>query len=169
MTSLELLPTLCRLAGAETPSLPIDGQDASAVWLGEPGARSPRQTFYYYSGNELHAVRSGRWKLHVPHEYLTVDGPPGEGGKPANWANMKPASMAASGIRGIASRHGYKVVAQEQALYDLQADPGETTDVSRDHPEIVRKLLDLVEVARADLGDALTGRAGRGVRPAGQD
>jgi len=36
-----------------------------------------------YSGDELQAIRSGDWKLHFPHDYLTVAGPPGRGGNPA--------------------------------------------------------------------------------------
>ena len=39
---------------------------------GTPGAASPHEVFFYYIRNELHAVRSGRWKLHVPHPYPTI-------------------------------------------------------------------------------------------------
>lgn len=38
-------------------------------------------------------------------------------------------------------------------LVDLEADIGETTDLSADNPEVVAKLMKLVELARADLGD----------------
>ena len=40
------------------------------------------QGSWQVAGDELQAVRAGRWKLHLPHEYLTVNGPPGEDGKP---------------------------------------------------------------------------------------
>ena len=43
--------------------------------------RDPHEAIYYYggfTGTELHAVRSGRWKLHVTHPY--VDVVPGSGG-----------------------------------------------------------------------------------------
>lgn len=33
--------------------------------FGEEGAESPRKAFFYYSGDNLDAVRSGKWKLHV--------------------------------------------------------------------------------------------------------
>ena len=62
---------------------------------GEAGAKSPHEAFCYYSGDELQAVRSGDWKLHLPHEYLTVAGEPGTDGKPANFDNMKPESIEA--------------------------------------------------------------------------
>jgi hypothetical protein len=73
----------------------------------------------------------------VPHEYLTVAAEPGRGGKPSNWANMKPQSIENSGIRGIASRHGYRVEKLELSLYNVRQDPGETRNVAAQHPEIV--------------------------------
>jgi arylsulfatase A-like enzyme len=167
VTSLDLLPTICKLVGADVPAKPIDGKDIGPFLLGE--ANAPDRPFYLYSGDELHAVRVGKWKLHLPHDYLTVAGPPGENGKPANFAAMKPASMAVSGIRGIASRHGYAVKSTGQALYDLDADPGEATDVSASHPDAVKRLLDYAEAARVDLGDSLTKRTGTGVRSVGRD
>ena len=89
-------------------------------------------------------------------------------GKPANFENMKPASMDESGIRGIASRHGYRVEKTTAALYDVRKDPGETKDVAAEHPMVVRMLELLAEQARADLGDTLTGRKGSGIRPPGR-
>jgi arylsulfatase len=165
--AIDLLPTVARLAGAGLPKLPIDGKDIGPVLFGEPGAKCPHEAYFFYAGDELHAVRAGTWKLHLPHEYLTVNGPPGTGGKPANYANMKPESMSMSGLRGIASRHGYKVEKAGLALYDLSADPGETTDVAGKNQEVVRRLLGYAEKARDDMGDALTGRKGKGVRPCG--
>ena len=76
--------------------------------------------------------------------------------------------MSESGIRGIASRHGYRVERTPKALYNLAEDPSEMRDVAARHPEVVARLEALLEVARADLGDALQGRRGPGVRPAGR-
>jgi hypothetical protein len=53
-----------------------------------------------------------------------------------------------------------------QALYDLKADPGERTDVSAAHPDVVARLLAAAEALRAELGDTATGRKGTAVRPA---
>jgi hypothetical protein len=102
--------------------------------------------------------------LHLPHEYLAVDGTPGVGGKPANFANMKPNAIEESGVRGIASRHGYRVERLAQSLYNLSSDPGERKEVASEHPEVVKELLAMAEVARNDLGDALTKISGSGVR-----
>ncbi len=167
ITELDLLPSLVKLAGAKNPRKTIDGLDLLATLLGESSS-SNRKHFAYYSGTELHAVRYGKWKLHFAHEYLTVNGPPGTDGKPANYANMKPLSITESGIRGIASRHGYKVQKLPQSLFDLDTDPGETTDVSDKHPEIVKRLAELAETYRSELGDRLTARTGKGVREVGK-
>ena len=168
VSSIDLLPTIAALVGADLPLKRIDGKDIWPLMSGQKGATTPHDVFYYYAGQELQAVRSGRWKLHFPHEYLTVAGPPGRDGKPANFENLKPKSIQQSGIHGIASRHGYEVRRIDLSLYDLDADPGETLNVAKEHPGIVKRLSKLAEAARADLGDALTGREGTGVRPAGR-
>jgi len=163
---IDLLPTMARLVGAPLPNHPIDGLDLFPLLAGD--SKSPHEALFFYGGEELQAVRSGGWKLHVAHEYLTVAGATRTDGKPANFENMKPESMELSGIRGIASRHGYRVERTPQALYDLAVDPGETRDVSAAHPEVVRRLQSLLEEERAVLGDSLTGRKGSGVRPPGR-
>ncbi len=53
-------------------------------------------------------------------------------------------------------------------LYDLDADPGEATDVADQHPEVVADLQAELERWRHDLGDEATGTAGTGVRPIGR-
>lgn len=166
VSTLDVLPTVTALAGAPLPSRRIDGVDMRPLLFGEAGARG-RETFWFYSGDELHAVRSGDWKLHLPHEYLTVGGEPGRGGSPANAGRMRPKSIAESGIRGIASRHGYTVASQPRALYDLRVDPGETRDVSAERADVVASLEMVVAAARAELGDSLTATRGAGVRRAG--
>jgi arylsulfatase len=124
ITGLDLFPSLAAIVQAKLPSeRKIDGLDLSPLLSGQLGAKG-RETFACYSGSELHAVRKGNWKLHVPHDYITVDGPPGAAGKPANFANMKPNPIEQSGIRGIASRHGYRVEKLDLSLFDLHADPG---------------------------------------------
>ena len=167
LMTIDLLPTLCKLAGADLPKPKIDGADIGPVLFNEPGAKCPHEAYYFFAGDELHALRSGKWKLHVPHEYLTVNGPTRTDGKPANHGNQKPEAMSASGLRGIASRHGYKVEKQPLALYDLTADPGEKENVADKHPEVVKRLQSLADASRAELGDSLTAVKGKGVRPSG--
>ena len=65
-TTMDLLPTFARLAGTEPPrDRVIDGEDIWPLLAGRPGAVSPHKVFYYYHIEQLQAVRSGNWKLHL--------------------------------------------------------------------------------------------------------
>jgi len=62
--TIDLLPTLAGLAGAKVPTdRVIDGRDIRSLIFGRTGAKSPHEAFFYYRGNNLEAVRNGRWKL----------------------------------------------------------------------------------------------------------
>ena len=61
-TTMDLFPTILRAAGTSAPdSLVLDGRDLTAFLTGEADV-SPSQTFYYFLGDRLEAVREGRWK-----------------------------------------------------------------------------------------------------------
>ena len=164
---IDLLPTIARLIGGKLPERKIDGKDILDLLEGKPGAKSPHEALVFYGGSELQAIRSGPWKLHFPHPYITVDGEPGRDGKPARFGQMKPKSITQSGIAGIASRHGYRVENIGLSLYNLNDDPGENHDVSKEHPEIVERLQKLAEPTRKELGDALLQIKGTENRPLG--
>ena len=62
MTAMDLLPTFAKLAGAEAPTdRVIDGKDIWPVLAGE--AKTPHKAFFYHAGENLRAVRVGKWKL----------------------------------------------------------------------------------------------------------
>ena len=147
--TIDLFPTIARLAGASLPAHAIDGKDIWPILRGDAGARSPHDALYfYYNTNELQAVRSGKWKLVFPHTYRTL------GPEPA---------MAHDGIPVK-----YRSAQSGLELYDLERDPGERTDVARRFPQTVAQLNVLAERARADMGDALTKRVGTGTREPGR-
>jgi arylsulfatase A-like enzyme len=147
-TTLDLLPTIARLIGAEVPrDRIIDGKDIWPLMAGQPNAVTPHDVFYCYYNRELRAVRDRRWKLFFPHRSNTLSG-------------------RAGGKDGSPARYDQHEVGRW--LFDLKNDPGEKTDVAADHPDIVARLEQLAEIARSKLGDALTGREGNEVRPAGQ-
>jgi len=151
LMTIDLLPTLARLVGAELPEHPIDGLDVWPLLAGQPGATNPHDAYvYYYEVNQLQAIVSGdgRWKLQLPHTYNSLGGRPG-------------------GHGGVPARYTSKKIAQPE-LYDLANDVGETSDVAARHPDVVTRLLAVAEQARALLGDSLTKRQGHGIRPAGQ-
>jgi arylsulfatase A len=148
--TIDLLPTIARLTGAELPSSKIDGMDISPLILNEEGAENPHEAYYfYYHTNELHGILSadGRWKLYLPHTYRTLNGREGKND-------------------GLPISYEYNTIGQE--LYDLENDISETTDVAENHPEIVEQLLEYAEKAREELGDKLTDRVGSENRKPGQ-
>ena len=64
---MDLLPTFAHLAGGQVPGdRKIDGKNIWSILSGESDARSPHVFFYYYKATQLRAVRSGKWKLHLP-------------------------------------------------------------------------------------------------------
>ena len=133
--TMDLLPTLAKIAGGQAPEdRVIDGDDISDLIHGVEGARSKKKAFYYYQQTRLQAVRSGRWKLHLPG--------------PRHWPEYSKAEDA--------------IEIHENQLYDLENDLGETTNVAKANPEVVRTLMKLVEEARADIGDY--NRVGKGAR-----
>jgi len=145
--SMDLLPTLAKLAGAESevPSdRVIDGKDIWAL-MSRDGAKTPHEAYYYYWGRELQGIRSGKWKLHLPHNYNHPN-PAGHGGMPGK----------------------YEVRKIGEELFDLENDIGETTDVAAGHPDVVRRLLAIAEKAREDLGDSRTQQVGKNVREPGR-
>ncbi len=65
--TMDLLPTFAALAGASLPvDRTIDGKNIWPLMSGKPNAKSPHEAFYYYQIDQLQAVRSGKWKLHLP-------------------------------------------------------------------------------------------------------
>jgi arylsulfatase A-like enzyme len=63
-STIDLLPTLSRLAGAPLrPGVKVDGKDLGRLLAAEPAAQSPHECFFYYRGDQLEAVRRGNWKL----------------------------------------------------------------------------------------------------------
>ena len=146
-STIDILPTIAKLAGADMPSRRIDGKDIWPLMSDRPGAKSPHEAFFYYSGWTLEAVRSGKWKLHLPHRYRTLAGRKGgTGGQPVKYEQAK---------IGL-------------ALFDLEEDISEQHNVAARHPEVVRRLLSLAEMMRQDLGDSAKKMTGKNRRPPGR-
>ena len=123
-TTMDLLPTLTRLAGTSEPrDRIIDGKNIWPLMAGVKGATSPHEVFYYYKKAQLQAVRSGQWKLYLPLD---------------NWQLY------------IYKEGTQKSNAE---LYDLENDISEKNNVADEHQDIVKKLLQYAEQARKDLGD----------------
>ncbi len=147
--TIDLFPTLASLIGAPLPSRTIDGKDIWPLVVGDPGAPQPQSAyFFYYHGGELEAMRSGRWKLHFPHRYRSLEGRQAGGG-------------------GIPGEYDYSRQI-ELSLFDLSNDPGETRNLAEQNPEVVESLSRLADEMRRRLGDGLQGVDGLEVRPPGR-
>lgn len=122
--TIDILPTLAKIADAPLPPQPLDGKNILPLLLGEAGAKSPHDALFFWWGKNLQAVRSGKWKLHLPHPYTSLEGRPGgTAGKPAKYSTLQ----------------------TPLALYDLEADIAESKNVADGNPEIVARLTRLAE------------------------
>ncbi len=141
-STIDLLPTFAKLAGADLPKdRPIDGEDIGPLLRGDEPANYSRG-FLYWSGRRLSAVRGGKWKLVFPGTYTVWSG--GGGGLPG---------------------HGQSRESIELSLFNLETDIGETTNVIDKYPRIAERLQKFAAQARIDLGDDKT--PGKNVRPLG--
>ena len=143
--TIDILPTVCELAGAGLPKNKIDGLSLAGL-LADENAASPRDRYHYYFGRELRAVRQGPWKLVFPHQYRSLTGEPGKDGFPGGYTQEK----------------------CQLELFHLASDRGESKDVSAQNPEIVQRLQKMAQTMRDQLGDSLTQSTGKEIRPSGK-
>jgi arylsulfatase A len=144
--TIDLLPTLAKLIGVELPKdKKIDGKDIWPLFTSAE-AKSPQEAYYIYWNEHLEAIRMGKYKLHFPHDYRETPKIRAHGGIPT-----KPGT----GHVGL-------------SLFDLENDPGETTDLSAQYPDFVKQIEELAAKMREDLGDSATKQKGAGRREPGR-
>ena len=71
----DVLPTFAALAGAKLPERKLDGADIWPQLAGAKDAKPAHETFYYYRGLDLEAVRHGDWKLQIASSAKDFVGP----------------------------------------------------------------------------------------------
>ncbi len=125
--SVDLLPTLCHLAGIEVPGNEIDGKNVWDWIRGDDEATNPHTYYAFSNGSNFEGVMSGdgKWKLHLPHPYRTLR-TPGKDGLPGK----------------------YDMQSIDTALFDMVSDPFETTNVLQEHREVADELLGIAEKHR---------------------
>jgi arylsulfatase A-like enzyme len=122
--TLDVFPTLAALAGATLPKdVTLDGTDISPLLKNPPAAGSAPRLLTHYFGVQLQAVRQGKWKLFLPIAALP------QKRLPSLWFDHQ---------KGLFERQ-HRLWPQP-VLYDLETDPGETTDLAVQHPEVVADL-----------------------------
>lgn len=148
LMGIDWLPTFADLTNSKLSSNKIDGKNIWPLLTSETNKSPHDALFFYYRQNELHAVRSGDWKLYFPRSYRSLNGRPG-------------------GKDGIPVKYDQNIVSENE-LYNLKNDPKELNNVLNNYPEIVNKLEKMGENARYDLGDNLTKVKGAGTREVGK-
>ncbi len=118
--TMDLFTTCVKLGGAELPSdRIIDGVDLRPVLFGD--GSSPRESFFYYRGTHLMAVRVGPWKAH----FFT---------QPAYG-------------EGADKRTPH----DPPLLYHLEHDPGEQYNLVEAHPDVLDRIAEVVVAHQRDL------------------
>ncbi|MCC6353208.1 MAG: sulfatase [Verrucomicrobiae bacterium] len=122
---IDVLPTLVGLAGGKLPEgRRLDGADIWPILSGAGGAKAAHDTFYFFRGLTLEAVRSGPWKLH-----------------------LAPGTEAGGKAKGRR-----KAAPGGPQLFNLETDIGESADVSSENPDVVARLKAIAEAMGPDLG-----------------
>lgn len=124
-TTMDILPTFCALAGSDLPESKIDGFDIRNLLTGAADAVSPYEALFYYRRRQLQAVRLNDWKYHLP---LAQTHP--------RWTTP---DVLGDGRPG--------------KLVNLKTDLRETTDLSEQHPEVMKRMRDLIKRATDRLGN----------------
>lgn len=120
----DLMATCAEVVGVKLPD--NAGEDSVSLLpalLGQAD-RPLREAVVHHSINGSFSIRQGRWKLELC---------PDSGG----WSVPRPGSPAARKLAPV-------------QLYDLTSDPGETTNVQAQHPDVVQRLTGLLEKYAAD-------------------
>lgn len=126
--TVDLLPTLCHLAGIDLPENEIDGKNVWELISGVEDAKNPHEYYAFSNGRNFEGVMSGdgKWKLHIPHEYRTLE---------------------VAGEDGLAGTYG--MLSIDTALFDMVRDPYETTNVLAENPEVAAALIKIAEGHKA--------------------
>ena len=120
----DILPTFAALSGGKVPAdRKIDGANLWPILAGKDDAKPAHETFFFYRGLKLEAVRHGDWKLRL-----------------ANLQEPKKNAKAPDPASGSAQ------------LFNLKTDIAESTNVAAANPEVVAKLESLIAGMKDDLG-----------------
>ena len=127
--AMDVLPTLAKVIGAKLPDDRTIDGRSWMTFLKDAGAPENHPALFFERAGQ-HAVRQGKWKI-VRNGLVPT---------------------------GMSKR---KKLKGEDAVFlaDLEADPGETTNLHRQHPEMVKKLLAMHDAWRESIARDLRTRA----------
>mgnify|MGYP006289354601 FL=1 len=124
LCTLDVMPTITRLAGAEMPDNPVDGENVWDIIRGKAPAENPHEYYPFSTGRNFEGVISGdgKWKLHLPHSYRT---------------------LVRAGSDGQAGKYRQEKIGL--SLFDMENDPYETTNVIDKYPKVAARLKKLAD------------------------
>ncbi len=161
----DMLPTVCELVGQPLPDRPIDGVSLKPLFDGDMAERPAPICFWNYNGNR--DVQRGF------EPYIDVKLQEGttplvkmmDGRYTRNFRNLHHPTISEqdyTGARAVLDNR-YKLVVHEnedgraQELFDVRADPAETTDLIESNPEVAKKLAQQLKDWQASVLNSLTG------------
>lgn len=142
--AIDWMPTFAELTNSKLSANKIDGKNIWPLLTGETDSSPHEKLYFYYRVNELHSIRMNEWKIHFSRSYRSLNGRTG-------------------GVDGIPVKYEMNIIEQNE-LYNLKNDPRELYNVYNEFPEIAKKMEELGERARNELGDNLSGKKGMGMR-----
>jgi arylsulfatase A-like enzyme len=119
MCLTDIMATCAEVVGARVPADAAEDSVSFLPALDGSGGKLTRDAVVHHSIGGQFAIRQGRWKLALCS---------GSGG----WTEPTEATAAKQGL-------------PPAQLYDMHTDPGERTNLSAQHPDVVEKLTRLVE------------------------
>jgi arylsulfatase A-like enzyme len=126
------MPSFCSLTGAEPGEDPqYDGQDIWSLVTGEETDPEERQLFWNFRGDDWLGIRKGDWKLSA------VQQP--ESGKGKSEIGNKDVLYMIT---------GEEETSRKIELFNIAEDPYEEHECAKDHTDLVKELLALIEKER---------------------
>ena len=121
INSVDILPTICAVTGADLPANVIDGKNLWDIVLDRAGAENPHLYYPFSTGPRLEGVMSGdgKWKLHLSHSYRSLD-MAGVDGQPGKYDDLQ----------------------IDTSLFDLVHDPYEKGNVIHHYPVQRQKMVE---------------------------
>lgn len=125
-TTMDLLPTFCKLSGIDLPNDRIyDGYDISPLFFGT--GKSLRDVVFFYRGEQVYAIRKGDYKAHfiTQNEY---------GSQTAHPITDPPIE-----ITNTATVHEIPL------LFNVNIDPSEKFNIAEKQPQVIAEIRKVLE------------------------
>lgn len=165
-STVDLLPTLCALAGQPLPTRPIDGIDLTPLLDGKMTERPKPLYFWNYNTAPLNQAKPEPWIDPELQKGTTPLAKLASGKATRDFTNYRQPALSEAdylGPRAIIDRdmklviHETKAAAPRVELFDLKADPAEKTNLKEQQPAVAEKLQTQLHEWQQSVLHSLTG------------